>query len=85
MLEIRDEPLRHARERVPEWRIDRGGAGGVAPLEHDLDVFPEIADRVAQHLANALTVVARERADVDIDLRAVGDHVHLHAAVRDIR
>ena len=44
-----------------------------------------LADRLTQHVANFLAVVSGERANVDVDLGAVGDHVQLHAGAGHVR
>ena len=50
-----------------------------------VDMGREIAERVVDHAHGRRPTSARQRADVDLDLDDVGDHVRLGATVNDRR
>ena len=54
-------------------------------LQHgDLDLVEQVAERLAQHGLDIVARGAGHRADVDVDVDDVGDHVGLLAAVHHV-
>ena len=65
--------------------VSIGDAVAGSSFDCDLDRVGEVTERVAQHREHVGTGLAGQRADVDLEVDAVGDHVGLRAAVRDGR